>query len=106
MVFTFVLFYYKDVPFLQVDQSLTPHDRTKKHLNCKKDFKKFLDTHCKTRHHMFSILKCQSPDSGICKIPRLPEDVFQQIQHLPDPVPSGERYKPFTELYGKVDLLI
>jgi hypothetical protein len=52
---------------------------------------------------MFSILKCQSPDCQICEVPRLPPDIFKQIHHLPDPVPSGERYKSFTELYGKVN---
>jgi hypothetical protein len=87
----------------QVDESLTPDDRTKKHLQRKEKLKKFLDTHCQIRHYMFSILKCQSPDCQICEVPRLPPDIFKQIHHLPDPVPSGERYKSFTELYGKVN---
>ena len=54
---------------------------------------------------MFSILKCNSPDCDICKAPRLPPDIFEQMHHLPDPVPSGERFMSFTELYGKVSLI-
>jgi hypothetical protein len=51
---------------------------------------------------MFSIRKCGDSECPVCKVPRLPTDVFKEIHHLPVPIPEGGRYKPFDELYGKV----
>ena len=30
--------------------------------------------------------------------PRIPD--FDKVHHIPDPIPDGEHYKPFSELYG------
>ena len=55
---------------------------------------------------MFSILKCGKSRCNICQAPRLPEEIFKDIYHLPDPMPAGEKYKHFDELYGKVHMHI
>ena len=50
---------------------------------------------------MFSILKCSKPECNVCAPPCLPLEVFQQLSHLPDPIPDeGDHYKPFSEIYG------
>src|SRR6266540_3540866 len=57
---------------------------------------------CTSRHYFFSIKKCGESACTICRPPRcLPED-FEQLHHLPDPVPGEDlHYKSFEELYGK-----
>jgi hypothetical protein len=51
---------------------------------------------------MFSVKKCGLATCNICKAPRLPADLFENLSHLPDPMPGdGERYKSFTDLYGQ-----
>ena len=50
---------------------------------------------------MFGIKKCGKQDCSICKPPHLPEDVFKEVHHLPDPTPENEsHYKSFLNLYG------
>ena len=44
--------------------------------------------------------ECNDIDRRICKPPRLPPDVFCNIHHLPDPIPDGDKYKDFGEVYG------
>ncbi|XP_070546538.1 uncharacterized protein [Ptychodera flava] len=48
------------------------------------------------------ISKCGDISCKLCKPPRLPQDVFQGIHKLPDPVPTedGDHFKSFEELYG------
>jgi hypothetical protein len=72
-------------------------------LGQKKDkFQDFLKQHCKVRHYMFSVKKCNT-SSCVCKPPRLPGPVYDSIYHLPDPIPrtDGDHYKDFDDLYGK-----
>ena len=85
---------------LAVDATITPEDTTKAKMREKEGFKKFLQQHCKVRHYMFSIKKCNSAPC-VCKPPRLPREVFDSIHHLPDPVPDGDHYQDFSDLYGK-----
>ncbi|XP_071947398.1 uncharacterized protein [Antedon mediterranea] len=86
---------------LQVDDSLTPEVKTQQHLKNQEQLKQFIDNHCQIRNYMFSILKCTSPECGVCKPPRLPIKVFSEVHHLPDPMPDGDKYYSFEELYGK-----
>ena len=58
----------------------------------------------KQRTYFFSIKKCGESNCSSCKKPRLSTDVFQQISHLPDPVPDEDNpghYKKFADLYGQ-----
>ena len=71
---------------LKIDPTMTQECTTKKSIESKPVFKKFLETHCCT----------------ICKSPRLPTEVFNEIHHLPDPEPSGpDHYKFFDDVYGQ-----
>ena len=82
------------------DSLLERKDTTKKLIEDKEQLQDFLESHCKIRHYMFSVKKCGSADCNICKVPRLPVDVFNDIHHLPDPIPDGDKYKSFEDVYG------
>ncbi len=84
----------------EVDDTLTQNDTTAKLLLPKKKLQAFFDSHCKRRHYMFSVMKCTDASCLVCKPPRLPEDVFQSLHHIPDPVPKGEHYQDFSAAYG------
>ena len=84
----------------KVDETLTQNDTTTKLLLPKKKLQDFFNSHCKRRHYMFSVMKCADISCLVCKAPRLPEDVFQSLHHIPDPVPNGDHYKDFAALYG------
>ena len=83
-----------------IDSSLERKDTTKKLIEDKEQLGDFLESHCKIRHYMFSVKKCGSADCNICKVPHLPADVFNDIHHLPDPIPDGDKYKSFEDVYG------
>lgn len=84
----------------KIDGSLEPADTTKVLTKGKKELQEFMQSHCKVRHYMFSVKKCNDIDCRICKPPWLPPDVFCDIHHLPDPIPDGDKYKDFEEVYG------
>ena len=50
---------------------------------------------------MFSVKKCGNKLCTVCKPPRLPADVFNSWNYLPDPVPTRDRYQDFNTLYGQ-----
>ena len=52
---------------------------------------------------MFSLPKCGHALCPDHKPPRLPEGLFKEPHHLPDPTisPDGTHYRPFGEMYGK-----
>ena len=85
---------------LTVDNTITPETTTKDKMSSVEKYHDFLKQHCKVRHYMFSVKKCNRP-SCICKPPRLPMEVFINLHHLPDPIPDGDHYKDFDQLYGK-----
>ena len=82
-------------------ESIDPLHTTQKDLKSKTVLHNFLSKHCKIRHYMFSVKKCGLATCTICKAPRLPAEVFEKLNHLPDPVPGdGESFKSFDEVYG------
>ena len=83
----------------QIDSSLERKDTTKV-LTKEKELQEFMQSHCKVRHYMFSVKKCTDTNCSVCNPPRLPTDVFSTIHHLPDPIPNGDKYKDFEEVYG------
>ena len=85
---------------LRVDHTLTRSDTTKKTIKDKEKLLKFLESHCRETHYAFSIKKCGSPSCQVCRLPRLPPNVFSTLHHLPDPTPKDGHYKSFDELYG------
>ena len=60
----------------------------------------FLQSHTKSSHYSFSVVKCTSERCDVCFTRRLPADVI--LAHLPDPVPQadGEHYKQFQVRIG------
>ena len=66
------------------------------------NLKKFLDHCCRFRHYQFSIKKCGAEDCDICRPPRLPQEIFETVNVLPDPVPvrMNVTYIPFEKVYG------
>ena len=53
-----------------------------------------MDKHCVRGHYQFSIKKCLV-DNCVCGTPRLSEEVFSQLHHLPFPVPQQGKYLHF-----------
>jgi len=66
----------------------------------------FLDHCCQTRHYFFAIHKCGESDCTMCRPPRLPTEVFEQLHHFPDPVPDkdSDSYQSFDMIYGNKTL--
>ena len=69
----------------KIDGSLERTDTTKELTKGKKEYQEFMHSHCKIRHYMFSIKKCNDNECSVCKPPRLPD---------------GDKYKDFEEVYG------
>ena len=84
-----------------IDDSMDPKNTQKQSAMKQKVFQEFYEAHCRSRHYMFSIMKCGKPSCTVCKPPRLPSEVFGDLHHLPDPVPLGERYQDFSTGYGQ-----
>ena len=54
------------------------------------------------RHHSLEVRKCGVVDCSICKPPKLPKEVFEQLRPLPDPTPGADgHYLPFHEVFGQ-----
>ena len=84
-----------------IDPSISTKDRSKDCLKKHPSLSEFMQHCCHERNYVFGDKKCGKLDCSICKPPRLPEDVFKQLCHLPDPVPDTDmHYKSFTSLYG------
>ncbi|GBC32615.2 hypothetical protein GLOIN_2v1880501 [Rhizophagus irregularis DAOM 181602=DAOM 197198] len=61
----------------------------------------FLEHCCKSRHYFFSIKKCGESTCTICRPIRCSTEDFEQLHHLPDPVPGEDlHYISFEKLYG------
>ena len=61
-------------------------------------------THCsRARTYIFSLKKCGETDYTICLPKRLPLDIFERLNHLPDPTPDPNNeghYAKFNDVYG------
>lgn len=83
-----------------IDASVKRDETTQVKLKNKTALMDFMKSHCLERHYMFSVKKCGSMDCSVCGPPRLPLDIFETLNHLPDPVPRGDHYDDFESLYG------
>jgi len=66
--------------------TLSHDDTTKKAVKDRVDLQAFYNHCCQARHYSFSIKKCGKNDCKICKPLRMPEEEFQSLCHLPDPM--------------------
>ena len=61
----------------------------------------FMEHCCQSRHYSFDILKCVSSACTICKPPRLPQEEFSKLHHLPDPIIGDDyHYLPFADVFS------
>ena len=65
----------------------------------KEQFMNFYSTHCKKRHYLFSVRKCSEVSCTFHQPSRI--EKFDELHHLPDPVPKGEHYESFDNLFGQ-----
>ena len=87
---------------MKIDASVAKSDTTQQKVNGKAAFLQFLKTHCLQRQYTFSIKTCDDISCTVCLPPRLNNDVFSMLSHLPDPVPNGDHYKSFADIYGSM----
>ncbi|PKC16321.1 hypothetical protein RhiirA5_407139 [Rhizophagus irregularis] len=85
---------------LQLDPStLTKNNRNWANIK-NKPISNFFNHCCRSRSYFFSIKKCGKDDCEICLPIRSPQDIFNTLDHLPDPVPANnEHYKNFSDVY-------
>lgn len=82
----------------EMDPTVTVADCSNDILTKRSALSSFIKHCCHQRKYIFGIKKCGKLDCSICKPPRLPKEVFDNLHHLPDPVPdSTTKYKSFEE---------
>ncbi|CAG2243123.1 unnamed protein product [Mytilus edulis] len=87
---------------LKIDQDIKVTDSTQQDIKKRKLFVSFLNDHCKIAQYIFSVKKCGKTSCHVCKKPRLSNEMFESLYHLPDPEPLNcDKYKSFDQLYGK-----
>ena len=85
-----------------IEPLLCMGDTTKKDIKDKESIRKFIAHCCVRRHYFFSIKKCGEHACDICKPPRMSEEDFRRIKHLPDPMPGqDDHYLSFEEAFNK-----
>lgn len=61
----------------------------------------FISHCCQSAHYTFDILKCGISTCSICKPPRLPDDIFRTLKHIPHPSPMEDgHYFPFSDAFS------
>ena len=55
-------------------------------------YKDFMHNHSKQGHYQFSIMKCSNA-ACVCGEPRAPPEGFEELHHLPYPIPHRDHYK-------------
>ena len=87
-----------------MDSTITADEKlVKKSLSTHTKLKEFIEHCCLQRHYSFQIKKCGQPTCDICRPPRLPPDVFDEVKYLPDPMSGTDgHYKQFQDVYGTV----
>ena len=63
----------------------------------------FIEHCCQRSHYTFDILKCGKSTCSLCKPPRLPLSTFQELKHIPHPMPMEDgHYLPFSQAFNSV----
>lgn len=74
---------------------IDPLHTTQTDLRSKAKLHDFLAKHYRLCHYMFSFKKCGLASCSVCNAPRLPEEVFNDLCHLPS---DGEKYKSLNDV--------
>ncbi len=79
----------------EVDSTVLTTDTRKEHLKARTQLKAFMSHCCVQRHYFFCIKKCGVAGCKMCMPPRLPCDVFNQLNFFPDPEkkPASDSYQ-------------
>uniref|UniRef100_U9UYI2 Uncharacterized protein n=1 Tax=Rhizophagus irregularis (strain DAOM 181602 / DAOM 197198 / MUCL 43194) TaxID=747089 RepID=U9UYI2_RHIID len=86
-----------------IDPTLTIKETTQAQIRHHSALIKFMDAHCRTRAYSFQVKKCNNITCSYCKPIRLPSSEFNNLNFLPDPIPSRDNtdhYMPFERVYG------
>ena len=84
-----------------IEPEITKDDRAKECFNKRPQHKEFIAHCCHERKYAFGIKKCGESGCSICQPPQLPQDVFNKLHHIPDPVPENDQhYNSFAALHG------
>ena len=85
-----------------LDETLKPNNMMTKFSQCP-ELTQCLSHCAQERTYFVSPKKCGSRDCIICKPPRLNNQDFKCLNHLPNPIPgTDDNYKEFRELFGTV----
>ena len=84
---------------MKIDPSISQSDTSMAAIEKRENFMEFYKSHCQRRHYFFSVKKCSDVNCTFHLPPRM--DDFENLHHLPDPVPKGEHYESFEAMYGK-----
>ena len=83
-----------------LDKTLKPNDTMTK-FSQRPELAQYLSRYARERTYFVSLKKCGSRDCIICKPPRLNDQDFRRLNHLPDPIPgTDDHYKEFSEAFG------
>ncbi|GBC14058.2 hypothetical protein GLOIN_2v1767477 [Rhizophagus irregularis DAOM 181602=DAOM 197198] len=86
-----------------LDPTLTVDETTQVQIRHHTALIEFIDTHCRIRAYSFQVKKCNNITCSYCKPIRLPLHEFNNLNFLPDPIPSRDNtdhYMPFERVYG------
>ncbi|CAB4446524.1 unnamed protein product [Rhizophagus irregularis] len=86
-----------------LDPTLTVEETTQVQIRRHTALIEFIDTHCRIRAYSFQVKKCNNITCSYCKPIRLPPHEFNNLNFLPDPIPSRDNtnhYMPFERVYG------
>ncbi|KAK6177156.1 hypothetical protein SNE40_015315 [Patella caerulea] len=90
-----------------IDQNLIENKLTKTDLEKSATLQDFMKKHCRLRNYTFQIKKCANALIENCAYclfnpPRLPDEVFDTLSFVPDPVvASNNKYESFETVYGQ-----
>ncbi|KAK6175079.1 hypothetical protein SNE40_013615 [Patella caerulea] len=90
-----------------MDQNLIENKLTKPDLEKSATLQDFMKKHCRLRNYTFQIKKCANALIENCAYclfnpPRLPDEVFDTLSFVPDPVvASNNKYESFETVYGQ-----
>ena len=83
-----------------LDKTVKPND-TMNEFSQRPELAQYLSHCARERTYFVSLKDCGSQDCIICKSPRLNNQDFRRLNHLPDPIPGTDDHrKEFSKFFG------